>query len=204
MPVKRMKRLVLSLFFLAGAATALTEPLQAGVPFPPGLMLHTSQGMPFDLSEAVRQKPAVLIFYRGGWCPYCNAHLAQLQTIEPQLVKAGYQILAISPDRPAKLAEAAGKHDYRYTLLSDSRMEAAKAFGLAFEVDAATLEKYKSYGIHLEEASGQTHHLLPVPAVFIVGTNGIIRFAYSNPDYKVRLEPEEILRAAGQHGNTLE
>jgi len=164
----------------------------------PDLVLRTATGQPFDLIEAVSNQPAVLVFYRGGWCPFCTLHLAKLQTIEPQLLTMGYQILAISPDLPEKLAEADGKHDYSYTLLSDSAMNAAKAFGLEFEVDVVTRGKYKDFGIDLEAASGETHHLLPVPAVFVVGTDGIVRFSHSNPDYKVRLEPEEILRAAQQ------
>ncbi|MFA6173330.1 MAG: DUF547 domain-containing protein [Kiritimatiellales bacterium] len=190
---KQIWMTVLAGLFLGNAYSE--NPAAVGSPVPP-LVLHTASGDSFDLSAAVKKQPAVLIFYRGGWCPYCNMHLAQLQTIEPQLIKLGYQILAISPDRPAKLAESIGKNHLSYTLLSDSSMEAAKAFGLAFEVDAATLEKYKGYGINLEEASGNPHHLLPVPAVFIVGTDGIIRFSHADPDYKVRLAPEEILRTA--------
>jgi hypothetical protein len=81
-----------------------------------------------------------------------------------------------------------------HTLLSDSSMDAARSFGIAFEVPAELVSKYKSqYGIDIEAASGQAHHLLPHPAVYVVGTDGIIRFAYVNEDYKVRLEPEKIL-----------
>jgi peroxiredoxin len=83
-----------------------------------------------------------------------------------------------------------------YILLSDSSMETARAFGIAFEVDPPMLEKLASYNIDIEGASGQTHHLLPVPSVFLVGTDGIIDFVYANPDYKVRLEPEVLLAAA--------
>jgi peroxiredoxin len=128
----------------------------------PEVTLRTADGEAFDLSAAVSRKPAVLIFYRGGWCPYCNLHLGQLQEAEADLVKLGYQILAISPDRPAKLAESVEKGKLSYTLLSDAAMDAAKAFGIAFRVDDTTVEKYKGYGIDLEAASGQAHHLLPV------------------------------------------
>lgn len=162
----------------------------------PQVALQTADGKAFDLSGAVAKKPTVLIFYRGGWCPYCNTHLGQLQTAEAELLKLGYQILAISPDRPEKLGESVEKHKLTYTLLSDHSMKAAQSFGIAFRVDDATLEKYKGYGIDLEAASGQKHHLLPVPAVFIVGTDSIVKFVYVNPDYKVRLEPAVLLAAA--------
>lgn len=75
-------------------------------------------------------------------------------------------------------------------------MEAAKSFGIAFRVDAATVEKYKGYGIDLEQASGETHHLLPVPSVFVVGREGTVLFSYVNPDYRVRLDPDVLLAVA--------
>ncbi len=162
----------------------------------PKLTLTTMDGSPFDLNAAITEKPTVLIFYRGGWCPYCNVQLGQLQNIEPKLIQLGYQIIAINPDRPAKLDQAIQKHKPNYLLLSDSKMIGARAFGLAFKVDEATLERYKNRGIDLEDASGEKHHLLPVPAVFVVGIDGIINFEYVNPNYKVRISPDLLLAAA--------
>ena len=180
-----------------GAPTSAQDikPLLIGASVP-DVTLQTAERKSFDLKEAVAKKPTILIFYRGGWCPYCNRHLGQLQTAEAGLLDLGYQILAISPDRPAKLRESEDKEKLTYTLLSDASMAAAKAFGIAFRVDDATVERYKGYGIDLEAASGEKHHLLPVPAVFIVGTDGLISFAYVNPDYKVRLAPEVLSAAA--------
>ena len=77
-------------------------------------------------------------------------------------------------------------------------MAFARAFGLVFRVDDPMLEKYRSFGIDLEQASGRDHHMLPVPAVYIVDTQGIIRFAHWDADYKKRLEPEGLLKAAGE------
>lgn len=171
------------------------RPLLVGATVP-SLTLVSVDGEAFDLNEAIKSQPTILIFYRGGWCPYCNLQLGQLQTVEPKLLALGYQLLAISPDRPAKLAESIDKHKLTYTLLSDHTMKAARSFGTAFRVDDATVEKYKGYGIDLEAASGQKHHLLPVPSVFIVGIDGVIKFSYANPDYKVRLAPEDLLKAA--------
>jgi peroxiredoxin len=121
--------------------------------------------------------------------------MAQLLPIAQQIKDLGFQIIAISPDRPAKLTETIDKHQMGYTLLSDSTMAAAKAFGIAFKLDEPTLGKYAEYGINLDEASGQSHHLLPVPSVFVVGTDGIIKFEYVNPDYKIRIPPDVLLAA---------
>jgi peroxiredoxin len=162
----------------------------------PSMTLRTSDGGEFALNAALAQKPTVLIFYRGGWCPYCNIHLSRLQEVEPQLLQLGYQILAISADRPEKLYKSLGKKHLDYILLSDSSMECAQAFGIAFRVDDKTIDKYKRYNMDLEEASGQKHHLLPVPAAFIVGTDGVIKFKYVNPNYKVRVDPDVLLAMA--------
>ncbi len=172
-----------------------TAPLRAGDRMP-AVEVAGMEGRAVSLSGLVSTKPALIIFYRGVWCPYCNTHLGALGTIEPQLLELGYQVLAISADRPEKLAETHEQFGFRYLLLSDSRMEAARAFGIAFKVDDATVQKYRGYGIDLEGASGRAHHMLPVPSVFIVGTDGVIRFAYCNPDYKVRMAPQDVLAAA--------
>jgi len=170
-------------------------PIKVGMSVP-SLILTTSEGQPFDVGKAIRQKPTVLVFYRGGWCPYCSRQLKQLAEVEPQLLALGYQLLAISTDRPEKLQETITKVKLNYTLLSDSKMVGCSAFGIAFKVEEQLVEKYKSSNMDLEAASGETHHLLPVPSVFIVGTDGVIKFSYVNPNYKVRLDPDVMLAAA--------
>jgi len=119
--------------------------------------------------------------------------LGQLRDIETQINEMGFQLIGISPDRPANVRETSEKYKFRGPLLSDSRMTAALAFRLAYEVDETTLQQLKNYGVDLEEASGEKHHLLPVPAVFVVASSGIIQFSYVNPDYKVRLHPDLLL-----------
>lgn len=162
----------------------------------PKLTFNIFGGGPLDLNETLNEKPTILIFYRGGWCPFCNIHLGKLQEIMPALSKLGYQIIAISPDRPSKMLQSLKGIRPKYMLLSDSKMTGAQAFGICFRVDDKTIEKYKGYGINLDDASGEGHHLLPVPSAFIIGQDGIIKFTYVNPDYKVRIGTEELLAAA--------
>lgn len=116
--------------------------------------------------------------------------------MEPQLIRLGYQIITISPDQPSKLIQAIQEHKWSYLLLSDSKMTGARAFGIAFKVGAKTLEQNENFRIRLEQPSGEKHHLLPVPAVFIVAKDSIIKFEYVNPNYKVRLSPELLLAGA--------
>ena len=177
------------------ASAGETNPLVVGDRIP-SVQVADSDGRQIDLSELTAEKPTVIIFYRGGWCPYCTTHLGAVGAVESRLIDMGYQVIAISTDRPEKVGESEEEHDFTYRLLSDSKMDAARAFGIAFKVDDETIEQYHEYGIDLVDASGETHHLLPVPAVFIAGTDGVIRYAYSNPDYTIRLEPEGLLEAA--------
>ena len=163
----------------------------------PKIVLRTSDNTPFDLNAASAEKATILIFFRGGWCPYCNLHLGQLQSIESELLQLGFQIIAVSPDRPEVLKLNAQKRGFKYRLLSDSEMTAAISLGIVFQLDKATVTKYKSsYDIDLEADSGQKHHLLPVPSVFIIGKDGVIEFSYVNPNYKVRLPADELLQPA--------
>jgi peroxiredoxin len=196
----RIPTLAVALLALGATPTsrAETPPLDIGDAVPPGLTLKTEKSTPFDLSTALTRQPTVLVFYRGGWCPYCNAHLAALAEIEGALQKAGIRLIAISPDQPSKLYDAPERNTKPgYLLLSDQDMKAADAFGIGFTVSDEIVAKYKtSFGIDLEEASGRNHHRLPYPSVFVVDTAGVIRFAHVNPDYRMRLEPAKILEAA--------
>lgn len=162
----------------------------------PALTLRGVDGKPFDLNAAVAKAPAVLVFYRGGWCPYCNAQLAGLAKSADQLRALGYQIIAISPDSPAELSVTIGKNKLDYTLLSDSKAQAIDAMSLSYVVDNKTLEQFKNYGIDLEKSSSETHHILPIPAVYLVSKSGQINFSYVNPNYKVRLSGDVLMAAA--------
>jgi peroxiredoxin len=145
-------------------------------------------------------KPFVLTFYRGGWCPYCNAHLGEMRLAEQQLTALGFEVYFISPDQPSHLINSLKdqelKANINYQLLSDADMAVARAFKIAFKVPAETVKKYQQWGIDLEQASGHDHHLLPAPATFLVGQDGVIQFQYVNPDYKIRLAPDILLSAA--------
>jgi peroxiredoxin len=114
----------------------------------------------------------------------------------PKLAQLGYQLIAVSADRPRKLRETIERHSLGYRLLSDNTMAGAMALGIAYRLDNKTIARYKEFGIDLADASGESHYLLPVPAVFVIGTDGVITFEYINPHYQVRVDPETLLAAA--------
>lgn len=168
------------------------RPLLIGSDLPES-SLSTLEGEEVSIRELTKKNPTVIVFYRGGWCPYCNKQLAGLNDIQGQMDSLGFQVIAISPDNAAHLSKTADKEELAYTLLSDSKMELARKMGIAFKMDKKTLKKYKLFGIDLKEASGESHYQLPAPAVFVLDRKGVVQFSYVNPNYKVRLSPKVLL-----------
>lgn len=166
----------------------------------PAVTLTSAANKAVALTELVQQKPSVLVFYRGGWCPYCNAQLAALRDIEPQLNKLGYQLIAITPDSVASINKSltdTGGQKLNYTLLSDANFAASSAFGLAYYLDDKTAAAYKGkLGSLITTETGTEKVVLPVPAVYIVNTKGEALFNYVHINYKTRLESELLLKAA--------
>lgn len=192
--------LLLTAALLAGAHTAFAaegiapsaeeaKPLEAGGTLPEAGIV-TPGGEAKSLREALGGKPTALVFYRGGWCPYCTRHLAGLKDAEAELEELGFQIVGITPESPEKIAETVKDKELGYTILSDGKLEAAKAFGLAFDLGAVTAVAYTAYGATLPERA------LPVPAVYLVDADGALVFAHAEADYKKRLSNEELLAAA--------
>jgi peroxiredoxin len=158
----------------------------------PLVNIPASDGKLFDLNANIAEQPTILLFYRGGWCPFCNKELAGIQAIQGDLVKMGYRIIAISTDSPENLNKSIDKHQLGYTLLSDADLKVAKAFGIAYKAPAA-------YSQILTDGSAgkDVDKLLPVPSVFILNKSGAIQFEYINPDFKQRISPT-LLKAVAQ------
>ncbi|WP_428610903.1 peroxiredoxin-like family protein [Shewanella sp.] len=166
----------------------------------PEVLVKDLQGETVELKQLLQGKPSVIFFYRGGWCPFCNAQMGQLQAIEGDLLKMGFQLIGISPDAPEELRASMTKNDLNYTLVSDADLNAMRAFGLAYFSSQSITERYMSK-MQLnnrlwKNAAGEERLVLPVPAVYITDKTGLVHFQYLNPNYKVRAEPKLILTAA--------
>lgn len=150
----------------------------------PNVILKSSENTDVQLSDLLKKKKSVLVFYRGGWCPFCNMHLQALSGAEKQILDQGFQIIAISPDAPANLKITAEKDKVKYTLLSDSKGELIKVAGIAYEAP----ENYKS--VINVNSNGVNTNFLPVPSVFVVNADNEILFEYISPDFKQRISAE--------------
>ncbi len=121
--------------------------------------------------------------------------MVQLQEILPQIEELGYQLLAASADKPDVSQQNASDLGVTFPLLHDHDLSASQAFGIAWD----TVERGEEMHQRLEKASGQSHHLVAVPAVFVLDTEGVIQFEYVNPNHQVRVDSDVLLDALRAH-----
>ena len=179
----------------------LIEPLQAGDKAP-RFIVETVDGEAFDFNPQSLERPVVLLTFRGGWCPFCNMYLSDMRHAIPEIRELGVDVLFLSGDRAELLFDSLNqetKEDVAgldYTILSDADSQAAIALGIAFRASERTINRRKQKNQDIEGSSMLTHGVLPVPAVFAISRDGMIRFAFTNADYKVRLPADELLAVA--------
>lgn len=179
----------------------LVQPLGVG-DSAPRFVVETVTSEPFDFNPEKLDKPVMLLVFRGGWCPYCNMYLSDMRHVIPEIRALGIDVLFLSGDRPELLydsLEDQAKEDIAgldYTILSDADAQATIALGIAFKAAQRTIDYVNKKGDAYEKSSMERHGILPVPAVFAVGRDGVIAFTYINPDYKTRLPAGELLAAA--------
>ena len=179
----------------------LIEPLKVG-DRAPRFIVETVDHKAYVFDPGSLERPKLLISFRGGWCPYCNMHLSELRTVIEKIDSLGVDVLFLSGDRPDRLYSSLGREtqatieNLDYTILSDADAQAAIALGVAFRASSKTIERRREKGDDIKASSMERHGILPVPAVFAVGIDGVIAFAYANPDYKERLPADELLAVA--------
>ena len=153
----------------------------------PDITLTSTSGKQETLATITAGKPSIILFYRGGWCPFCNRHLAEIGTIEDKILELGYQLIAISPDASEKLNASIDKNKLKYSLYSDGSGALSQAMGIAFKAAE------RSLGTLTEYSNGLNAGFLPVPSVFVINSEGVIAFEYITPDYKVRISAKLLL-----------
>lgn len=171
-----------------------SQALQVGAQVP-DLTMPDALSQPVSLSSHWQRGPLVLIFYRGGWCPYCNLELRAWQQHLAELKQLGGQLVAVSPQTSDNSLSTAEKNELAFPVLSDSTLEAAAAFGVAFEMPPELIELYSRGGNDLPVLNGNGRWVLPVPATYVIDRNGRVVFAHVEADYRERAEPRDVLAA---------
>lgn len=166
--------------------------------------LYNAVGKPVGLEDLVATGPAVLVFYRGGWCPYCNLALRTYQReLLPQLHAWHATLAAISPQTPDQSLSTAEKAALDFQVLSDPGSRLARRIGIAFEQAEEVLAAQRRLGLDLAHVNEEGSTLLPMPTVLIVDPNRTVRFAEVHPDYTARTEVADIVAAlARMHDET--
>jgi peroxiredoxin len=159
----------------------------------PDFTLPDPLGRQVSLAGELQQGPVVLIFYRGEWCPYCNAMLRTYGLRADGFSQRGARLVAVSPQTPDNSLTMAEKHSLEFPVLSDEGGEVIGTYGLKYPVTAHEL--YEAGGADLPKFNGSGGWILPAPAVFVIDREGVVRFASVNGDYTQRVEPEEALAA---------
>lgn len=174
------------------ASGAASRALKAGDTAPP-FVLNDADGNSVASSVLLGQGPLVVSFYRGVWCPYCNMELQALQEVLPALRALGAQLVAISPQNAVNSRKSIRNNGLDFPILSDPGNETAAAFGLRFALPDYLVDLYKGFKNDLPAFNGDTSWTLPMPGRFVIGQDGIVRYAEVNPDYTRRPEPADML-----------
>ena len=135
----------------------------------------------------------VISFYRGAWCPYCNLEIRALAEHLPAIREQGADLLAISPQVVSKAEQQASELALPFAVLSDAGNQVARRFGLVFALPEQTRPIYDAFGFDLPGHNGDDKYELPIPATYIVDTQGVMRFAFVDADYTRRMEPVDII-----------
>ena len=159
----------------------------------PSFALRDPEGALVSSADLLTKGPLVVSFYRGVWCPYCNMELQALQEALPKFRDAGASLVAISPQTPVNSRKSVRTNGLGFPILSDTRNDVAAAFGLRFELPGYLVELYKGLKNDLPSFNGDDSWTLPMPARFVIGQDGVIRYAEVNPDYTRRPDPEDML-----------
>lgn len=169
----------------------------------PAFKSQDTAGRPVELAQLLKKGPVVLYFYRGQWCPYCNKQLSQLQDSLQTLTAKGAQVVVITPEIQTNIDKTVAKTKLSIPVVHDQDFAIMKAYKTAFTVDEGTVQKYQGFGVNLKGANGADVAVLPVPATYVIGRDGKIKFAYFNPDYRHRASVKQVAQALTAKGKSI-
>jgi peroxiredoxin len=160
----------------------------------PDFMLKNAAGSRVSLYDELENGPVILMWYRGGWCPYCNLTLRAMEDMLPQFRAGGAQLLALTPESPDNSMTTIEKHKLSFEVLTDNDNAVAKAYGVVFQL-TEEVKAYYENGFGLSAYNGNDKGELPLGATYVIGTDGFITYAFLDADYRNRAEPLEVLNA---------
>ena len=174
----------------ASAQTGLTKGDNA-----PAFKTTDNNGKAVDLKTLLKaHKSVVLFFYRGEWCPYCNKHMQQVQDSLQLLTAKDAYVIAVTPETSENINKTIQKTHASFSIVQDKGYTIMTAYRVNYVLDEGTVTKYKGFGIDLNKGNGNTDHVLPVPATYVINQSGKITFVHFNKDYTKRASVKDILQ----------
>jgi peroxiredoxin len=199
--VKKVMKKTILLFSVLWLYTSIVT-AQITTVYPEGLKVGDAapiftakdqNGKTINLKQALKTGPVVMLFYRGQWCPFCNKQLSHFSDSLQMLIGKGISVLAITPETADNVKKTVEKTRSSFSILEDEGMAIMKMYKVNFSVDENTITKYKGYGIDFDKANGSNGANLPVPATYIIGKDGIVKYVFFNTDYRKRASVQDIL-----------
>ena len=193
--------LIIILTFLVAAGVTGQEELPNGT-IAPTFTAIDHQGKTIDLKQSLEKGPVVIVFYRGEWCKHCNNYMRNLQDSLPMITGRGAAVIAITPEQNEFIDETIQKTGASFSIIWDKEHRIMDDYKVSFRLKGTKNSFYKVAGINVSKASGSDHRILPVPATYIVGTDGKIKGGYFNTDYTLRMPVKDILKVLELNDNS--
>ena len=190
-PVATMNTLMSELGGLISTGIA-EKSIAKGAAFPDFDLANANQESR-SLKSLLCNGPLVISFYRGAWCPYCNLEINALQQRLPEIAAAGAQLVAISPQTPDKSVDQVTNSKLTFEVLSDIDNKLARQCGLVFTLPESLRPIYSAWEIDIPDHNANDSFELPIPATYIIDTDGKIGYVFADMDYTKRLEPDIII-----------
>jgi peroxiredoxin len=175
-----------------GAGDAFADALDVG-DRAPVFRLPDARGGEVALEALLADGPVVLVFYRGAWCPYCNLQLGAFQSALADIRATGATLVAVSPQTPDQSLTFAEQRALEFPVLTDAGNAVASQYGLVYTQPRASTATSRALGIELADFNGDDSNTLPAASTFVIGQDGVIRFAAVSGDYRWRVGPDEVL-----------
>ena len=196
MSLKKVCLIITSIFLYAVTTAQVKSVYPGGLKvgeLAPMFSAKNQEGKKIELKKLLKNGDVVMLFYRGQWCPYCNQQLKKVNDSLQFISAKGATVLAITPETGENVRKTIEKTNASFSIIEDENLAIMKSYKVNFAVDENTIAKYKNYGIDFDKANGSNSSNLPVPATYIIGKDGKIKYAFFDVNYTKRASVKDIL-----------
>jgi peroxiredoxin len=189
-----MKKFILIIWLALSTATLFAQTGLKKGDAAPTFTAMDNTGKELNLKALLKShKAVVLFFYRGQWCPYCNKQIQHLQDSLQLLTGKGAYVVGVTPETGENINKTIGKTHASFSIIQDKDYHIMKDYKVNYVMEDAMVTKYKGYGVDLEKNNGNTDHVLPVPATYVIDKSGKLIFVHFDKDYTKRPSIQSIL-----------